>query len=64
MSKKSAALIILDGFALRDEDKGNAVTHAKTKLRPFLERVSSCYTSGVWRSLHEAYQKAKWVTLK
>ena len=29
MSKKPVALIILDGFALRDEDKGNAVTHAK-----------------------------------
>lgn len=31
MSKKPVALIILDGFALRDEDKGNAVTHAKNQ---------------------------------
>ncbi|MCM3065262.1 2,3-bisphosphoglycerate-independent phosphoglycerate mutase [Priestia flexa] len=29
MSKKPTALIILDGFALRDEEKGNAVKHAK-----------------------------------
>ncbi|MDG5786592.1 2,3-bisphosphoglycerate-independent phosphoglycerate mutase [Evansella sp. AB-P1] len=29
MSKKPNALIILDGFALRDETKGNAVAHAK-----------------------------------
>ncbi|MCT8140219.1 2,3-bisphosphoglycerate-independent phosphoglycerate mutase [Anaerobacillus sp. CMMVII] len=29
MSKKPVALIILDGFALRDETKGNAVAHAK-----------------------------------
>lgn len=28
MSKKPVALIILDGFALRDETKGNAVAHA------------------------------------
>jgi len=29
MNKKPVALIILDGFALRDETKGNAVAHAK-----------------------------------
>lgn len=29
MTKKPVALIILDGFALRDETKGNAVAHAK-----------------------------------
>ncbi|MGN1384985.1 MAG: 2,3-bisphosphoglycerate-independent phosphoglycerate mutase, partial [Bacillus sp. (in: firmicutes)] len=29
MSKAPVALIILDGFALRDETKGNAVAHAK-----------------------------------
>lgn len=29
MSKKPVALIILDGFACRDEQKGNAVAHAK-----------------------------------
>ncbi len=29
MSKKPVALIILDGFGLREEEKGNAVAHAK-----------------------------------
>ena len=29
MSKSPVALIILDGFALREERKGNAVAHAK-----------------------------------
>lgn len=29
MSKKPVALIILDGFGLREEEKGNAVAHAQ-----------------------------------
>src|SRR5690554_853459 len=41
MSKdKLAALIILDGFALRDEEKGNAVKQAKT---PNFDRYWNTY---------------------
>lgn len=32
MSKKPVALIILDGFGLRDETKGNAVEQAKNLI--------------------------------
>lgn len=40
MSKKPVALIILDGFALRDETKGNAVYHAK---KPNFDRLWNEY---------------------
>ncbi|MGY3714799.1 2,3-bisphosphoglycerate-independent phosphoglycerate mutase [Sutcliffiella cohnii] len=40
MSKKPVALIILDGFALRDEEKGNAVVHAK---KPNFDRYWNNY---------------------
>lgn len=32
MSKKPAALIILDGFGLRNETVGNAVAQAKNRI--------------------------------
>lgn len=41
MSKSPVALIILDGFGCRNEEKGNAVFHAKTELRPLLGSVSA-----------------------
>ncbi|QPC47444.1 2,3-bisphosphoglycerate-independent phosphoglycerate mutase [Mangrovibacillus cuniculi] len=40
MTKAPVALIILDGFALRDETKGNAVTHAK---KPNFDRYWNQY---------------------
>ncbi|WP_216831265.1 2,3-bisphosphoglycerate-independent phosphoglycerate mutase [Alkalihalobacterium elongatum] len=40
MSKKPVAMIILDGFALRNETKGNAVTHAK---KPNFDRYWNTY---------------------
>jgi 2,3-bisphosphoglycerate-independent phosphoglycerate mutase len=40
MTKKPVALIILDGFALRDEHKGNAVFHAK---KPNFDRYWNQY---------------------
>lgn len=42
MTKKPVALIILDGFGLRDETAGNAVKAAKMpKLRSFIPYISS-----------------------
>lgn len=40
MSKSPTALIILDGFALREETKGNAVAHAK---KPNFDRYWNTY---------------------
>ncbi len=40
MPKKPEALIILDGFGLRDEEKGNAVAHAK---KPNFDRYWNQY---------------------
>ncbi|MCA0991674.1 2,3-bisphosphoglycerate-independent phosphoglycerate mutase [Guptibacillus hwajinpoensis] len=40
MPKKPEALIILDGFGLRDEEKGNAVAHAK---KPNFDRYWNNY---------------------
>ncbi|AJI20301.1 2,3-bisphosphoglycerate-independent phosphoglycerate mutase [Priestia megaterium] len=51
MSKKPVALIILDGFALRDEDKGNAVTHAK---KPNFDRFWNEYPHATLQASGEA----------
>ncbi|WP_394547734.1 2,3-bisphosphoglycerate-independent phosphoglycerate mutase [Priestia aryabhattai] len=51
MSKKPVALIILDGFALRDEDKGNAVTHAK---KPNFDRFWNDYPHATLQASGEA----------
>ncbi|MCQ9282114.1 2,3-bisphosphoglycerate-independent phosphoglycerate mutase [Priestia aryabhattai] len=51
MSKKPVALIILDGFALRDEDKGNAVTHAK---KPNFDRFWDEYPHATLQASGEA----------
>jgi 2,3-bisphosphoglycerate-independent phosphoglycerate mutase len=51
MSKKPVALIILDGFALRDEDKGNAVTHAK---KPNFDRFWNEYPHATLEASGEA----------
>ncbi|MCU7736360.1 2,3-bisphosphoglycerate-independent phosphoglycerate mutase [Priestia megaterium] len=51
MIKKPVALIILDGFALRDEDKGNAVTHAK---KPNFDRFWNEYPHATLQASGEA----------
>ncbi|MCR8926381.1 2,3-bisphosphoglycerate-independent phosphoglycerate mutase [Priestia megaterium] len=51
MNKKPVALIILDGFALRDEDKGNAVTHAK---KPNFDRFWNEYPHATLQASGEA----------
>ncbi|AXI31896.1 phosphoglycerate mutase (2,3-diphosphoglycerate-independent) [Priestia megaterium] len=51
MSKKPVALIILDGFALRDEDKGNAVTNAK---KPNFDRFWNEYPHATLQASGEA----------
>ncbi|TYR80065.1 2,3-bisphosphoglycerate-independent phosphoglycerate mutase [Priestia megaterium] len=51
MSKKPVALIILDGFALRDEEKGNAVTHAK---KPNFDRFWNEYPHATLKASGEA----------
>lgn len=51
MSKKPVALIILDGFALRDETKGNAVAHAK---KPNFDRLWSQYPHAQLKASGEA----------
>ena len=47
MSKAPVALIILDGFALRDETKGNAVAHAK---KPNFDRYWNKYPHATLRA--------------
>ena len=47
MTKKPVALIILDGFALRNETKGNAVAHAK---KPNFDRYWSQYAHATLRA--------------
>ncbi|MBD3108544.1 2,3-bisphosphoglycerate-independent phosphoglycerate mutase [Bacillus sp. AGMB 02131] len=47
MSKAPVALIILDGFALRDETKGNAVAHAK---KPNFDRYWNQYPHATLRA--------------
>ena len=47
MSKAPVALIILDGFALREETKGNAVAHAK---KPNFDRYWSKYPHATLRA--------------
>lgn len=63
MSKKPAALIILDGFGLRGETVGNAVAQAKKPNfdRYWNEFPHQTLTASVrqWAS-----QKVKWGTLK
>ena len=56
MSKAPVALIILDGFAIRDEVFGNAVKAAK---KPNFDRYNSKPAVKTW-----ACQMAKWVTPK
>ncbi|MDE5414119.1 2,3-bisphosphoglycerate-independent phosphoglycerate mutase [Alkalihalobacterium chitinilyticum] len=51
MSKKPVAMIILDGFALRDETKGNAVTHAK---KPNFDRYWNTYPHAQLKASGEA----------
>lgn len=51
MSKKPVALIILDGFALRDEKKGNAVAHAK---KPNFDRFWNEYPHAQLKASGEA----------
>lgn len=51
MSKKPVALIILDGFALRDETKGNAVAHAK---KPNFDRYWNQYPHAQLKASGEA----------
>ncbi|MFS1517231.1 2,3-bisphosphoglycerate-independent phosphoglycerate mutase [Bacillus sp. SCS-151] len=51
MSKKPVALIILDGFAFRDETKGNAVAHAK---KPNFDRYWSSYPHATLTASGEA----------
>ncbi len=47
MTKKPVALIILDGFALRNETKGNAVAHAK---KPNFDRYWNQYPHATLRA--------------
>lgn len=47
MTKAPVALIILDGFALRDETKGNAVAHAK---KPNFDRYWNKYPHATLRA--------------
>ncbi|WP_202079150.1 2,3-bisphosphoglycerate-independent phosphoglycerate mutase [Caldalkalibacillus salinus] len=49
--KKPVALIILDGFALRDEEKGNAVAQAKT---PHFDRYWENYPHTMLKACGEA----------
>ncbi|MFV8826547.1 2,3-bisphosphoglycerate-independent phosphoglycerate mutase [Alkalihalobacterium sp. APHAB7] len=51
MSKKPVAMIILDGFALRNETKGNAVTHAK---KPNFDRYWNNYPHAQLKASGEA----------
>ncbi|MDF0728313.1 2,3-bisphosphoglycerate-independent phosphoglycerate mutase [Cytobacillus sp. S13-E01] len=51
MSKKPVALIILDGFALRDETKGNAVTQAN---KPNFDRYWNQYPHATLKASGEA----------
>lgn len=51
MSKKPVALIILDGFALRDEKKGNAVAHAN---KPNFDRFWNEYPHAELKASGEA----------
>ena len=51
MSKKPVALIILDGFALRDETKGNAVTQAN---KPNFDRLWEQYPHSTLQACGEA----------
>ena len=51
MSKSPVALIILDGFALRDETKGNAVAQAK---KPNFDRYWNTYPHNTLKACGEA----------
>ncbi|MBP2240324.1 2,3-bisphosphoglycerate-independent phosphoglycerate mutase [Cytobacillus eiseniae] len=51
MSKSPVALIILDGFGLRSENKGNAVTHAK---KPNFDRYWNHYPHATLTASGEA----------
>lgn len=51
MSNKPVALVILDGFALRDETKGNAVHHAK---KPNFDRYWNEYPHAQLKASGEA----------
>lgn len=51
MSKSPVALIILDGFGLRQETKGNAVTHAK---KPNFDRYWENYPHNTLTASGEA----------
>ncbi|RLQ96675.1 2,3-bisphosphoglycerate-independent phosphoglycerate mutase [Falsibacillus albus] len=51
MSKSPVALIILDGFAFRDEEKGNAVAHAK---KPNFDRYWNNYPHNTLTACGEA----------
>ena len=51
MSKKPVALIILDGFALRDETKGNAVVQAE---KPNFDRYWNNYPHATLKASGEA----------
>ncbi|MFT4416321.1 2,3-bisphosphoglycerate-independent phosphoglycerate mutase [Fredinandcohnia humi] len=51
MSKKPVALIILDGFGLRSEDKGNAVSQAK---KPNFDRYWNQYPHATLKASGEA----------
>lgn len=51
MSKKPVALIVLDGFALRDEAKGNAVEQAK---KPNFDRFWNEYPHATLKACGEA----------
>ena len=63
MSKSPVALIILDGFALREEDKGNAVAQAN---KPNFDRYWNKYPHARCRRAEKqsVFLKDKWGTLK
>lgn len=60
---KLAALIILDGFAIRDEEKGNAVKQANT---PNFDRYWNAYAHNQLTASGNAVglPEGKWVILK
>ena len=63
MSKSPVALIILDGFGLRDESYGNAVAQAK---KPNFDRYWNTFPHATLTASGEAvgFQKGKWGTQK
>lgn len=63
MPRKPVALIILDGFALRDETFGNAVAQSK---KPNFDRYWETYPHATLTACgkRSVFRKVKWGTLK